>query len=807
MNKRIVQITIIIFLMLQIVPGAGAGEWIEYELDSHGWDYCAVGGYGVGVAEATSNSLLFFNSHTSVWTEYELATPMPLVTILAEGNLVLVVGTDRAVVFNTMTSSVSELAFAGSLLSTSSNSRSFQCGSELALVVTDQEFCVFDAGMDQWQRHTHSFSGIYPINSRHECHDDYAVSYLRMTTGDLAHIVYSQLVHGFNETNAGIYSSGGPIDHGFAGFRNQVSPDRYLMGYSAITNTFEYVLFPDVLPHELANMNGYSDSIGPLTAYAGYYYENFSNDIRHYNIYGYDTRHGDWQHQLLVVDRTEISLSSLRAGGSVCTANYWHVGSGVQDVLVFDGIANSFYTLPLGLNHPATFMLAGNVVVGTDDEVVVGVDLNSGYQNVCNNPYYGRNFPGLRYQNYLSDGPGEGLVTVNCYNGSHNTWLHHTTGYHSNEGWGTEHVHLRISGEPQPEAIFYSAYRHEIYAMSLAGWPSVGPLIKDNYTGVYNRGEGVAALYDAHRGTVYSWDGFDRIAGGEEYLMTLNSTGHEVQAYSTITGTWSNFTLEADGELHGGPGFIGLAKSASGSFYNVYYAHDARDGSWAVLHPFAVLGALGVGDRTAYFVTDYHAYALGTGGPSAVPMNSLSLQGGHGAVEVRWEGGLGLDVDAVRLTACGPEGSSSLTWSVPVVREGVGGLWALDNSPNLAFGGLFTYTLEITTGEDKWSAVAAKQINLRPVPHVLIKQIHPNPFNPRTTIEFSLIAPMEARLCIYDVAGRRLRVLLDETLGAGLHTQHWNGCDDSGRAMASGVYTVRLESGAAIDQRKVMLVR
>lgn len=96
----------------------------------------------------------------------------------------------------------------------------------------------------------------------------------------------------------------------------------------------------------------------------------------------------------------------------------------------------------------------------------------------------------------------------------------------------------------------------------------------------------------------------------------------------------------------------------------MFYAHDARDGSWAVLHPFSVMGALGVGDRTAYFVTDYKAYALGTGGPSAVPMNFLFLQGGHGAVVVRWEGNYDLDVDAVRLTACGPEGSSSLTWPV-----------------------------------------------------------------------------------------------------------------------------------------------
>ncbi|MCK9996177.1 MAG: hypothetical protein KAH56_07850, partial [Candidatus Krumholzibacteria bacterium] len=598
MSKWILQFTISIFLILQFVPLAEAGEWIEYELDSYGWDYCAVGGYGVGVAEATSNSLLFFNSRTGVWTEHELATPMTLVTILAEGHLVLAVGTDRAVVFNTMTSSVSELAYVGSLFSTSSYSRSFQCGSELALVVTDQEFCVFDAEMDQWQRHAHPFSDISITSSRHECHDVYAVSYLRMNNGDLANVVYSQLLHAFNETSTGLSSSLGPVDHGFAGFRNQTLPNRYLMGYSAVTNTFEHVLFPDGLTYEFANANGHSDSIGPLTAYAAYYFEDFSNDIRHYHVYGYDTRHGNWQQELLIVNCTDIRLSTLKAGGSFCTANYWRLDANIDDLFVFDGISNSFHNLPLGLNHPAAFLPAGNVVIGKDDEVVVGIDINSGYQSTCSNPYYGRFFPGLNYYNYLSEGPGEGLLTVNCYNGNHNTWLHHTTGYHSSEGWGTEHVHLRLSGDPQREAIFYSSYRHEIYTVSLAGWSTLNsPIITDNFAGVYNTNEGDAVLYDAHRGTVYSFDGFERVSRGEQYFMTLSNTDHEAKAYSATTGTWSTCPLEADGVLHSGPGFVGLAKSATGSYYNVFYAHDARDGSWAVLHPFSVLGNLGVGDR------------------------------------------------------------------------------------------------------------------------------------------------------------------------------------------------------------------
>jgi len=84
----------------------------------------------------------------------------------------------------------------------------------------------------------------------------------------------------------------------------------------------------------------------------------------------------------------------------------------------------------------------------------------------------------------------------------------------------------------------------------------------------------------------------------------------------------------------------------------------------------------------------------------------------------------------------------------------------------------------------------------------------PNPFNPRTDVRFVLTTPGPVTLRVYDLAGRRVRTLLGgETMAAGPHAAKWNGRDDSGRGLASGVYVLRLETGGVVRNGRVTLVR
>ncbi|MCC7262050.1 MAG: carboxypeptidase regulatory-like domain-containing protein [Candidatus Latescibacteria bacterium] len=84
---------------------------------------------------------------------------------------------------------------------------------------------------------------------------------------------------------------------------------------------------------------------------------------------------------------------------------------------------------------------------------------------------------------------------------------------------------------------------------------------------------------------------------------------------------------------------------------------------------------------------------------------------------------------------------------------------------------------------------------------------YPNPFNPTTTIRFSLPQAGEAELAIYNLLGQRVATLVRGVQEAGSHVLQWNGRDDQGRELASGVYFYRLQAGAQVETRKLLLLR
>jgi DNA/RNA endonuclease YhcR with UshA esterase domain len=88
-----------------------------------------------------------------------------------------------------------------------------------------------------------------------------------------------------------------------------------------------------------------------------------------------------------------------------------------------------------------------------------------------------------------------------------------------------------------------------------------------------------------------------------------------------------------------------------------------------------------------------------------------------------------------------------------------------------------------------------------------LAQNMPNPFNPKTTIAFNLTEPGDVTLEIYDVAGRRVAILLDGHMGAGVHMAHWDGRTSDGERAASGVYFYKLAAGDERTSRKMVLLK
>jgi len=88
-----------------------------------------------------------------------------------------------------------------------------------------------------------------------------------------------------------------------------------------------------------------------------------------------------------------------------------------------------------------------------------------------------------------------------------------------------------------------------------------------------------------------------------------------------------------------------------------------------------------------------------------------------------------------------------------------------------------------------------------------LNQNYPNPFNPETTIRFGLPKTANVDIVIYNLTGRQIRQLTKKTYPAGWHDLEWNGLDDLGLQVGSGIYFVRSVSGGVVRMKKVSLIR
>jgi flagellar hook assembly protein FlgD len=88
-----------------------------------------------------------------------------------------------------------------------------------------------------------------------------------------------------------------------------------------------------------------------------------------------------------------------------------------------------------------------------------------------------------------------------------------------------------------------------------------------------------------------------------------------------------------------------------------------------------------------------------------------------------------------------------------------------------------------------------------------LEQNHPNPFNPSTTIAYTIDEPMHVVVGIYDAAGALVARLDRGQQEPGRHEVTWNGVDASGRAVGSGVYFYRLETSNGTSARKMVLLK
>jgi len=175
------------------------------------------------------------------------------------------------------------------------------------------------------------------------------------------------------------------------------------------------------------------------------------------------------------------------------------------------------------------------------------------------------------------------------------------------------------------------------------------------------------------------------------------------------------------------------------------------------------------------------------------------------------------------------EGRVNLTWEIVADEEVLGfkvyrRLEGGSGSVNVASDGLIppgarTYADESVRGGETYeyalgvvladrSEVRSQVVTVKTKAYALaLHQNTPNPFNPTTTISFTLPERARVTLAIYDVGGRLVRTLVDETVGEGYQEHLWDGKDAKGASVSSGVYFYTLQSSGRSITKKMLLLK
>lgn len=198
-------------------------------------------------------------------------------------------------------------------------------------------------------------------------------------------------------------------------------------------------------------------------------------------------------------------------------------------------------------------------------------------------------------------------------------------------------------------------------------------------------------------------------------------------------------------------------------------------------------------------------------------VRSFAAAGGLSGVFLAWTAGLEINLVSYRIERRDyPDGSFEVLTSVPATRSG-------DNPQGSnAYEYTDTSAQPGTTYEYRLQPVGRAELALTADPVVIridyesgasdelaavLYPNAPNPFASSTRIRFELSEPVHVTLTIYNLLGRKIRVLVDETHGPGRFARTWNGRDGDGRAVPSGVYLYRMTAGDVEKGGKMLLLR
>jgi hypothetical protein len=319
--------------------------------------------------------------------------------------------------------------------------------------------------------------------------------------------------------------------------------------------------------------------------------------------------------------------------------------------------------------------------------------------------------------------------------------------------------------------------------------------------------------YDASRGLGYVWDNLGGAGGVYVGMIALNAAGT-----TSFKGIWNDHQAPQNPDWGLFDSFTTAEKwDALTEGFPLTTAGPADVSTVIATGPFTVAASENVHAAFAFIggdnLADLQANADAAvarwatlSGTTPVTINGLQAVLDAGDVIVRWLTEDEQDIVAFRVLRS-RDGGSFTTVGMDVPLAASGRYEVRDPQP---LPGNYTYRIA-EVGSDGTIVLHQSteiEVTLAAPMRTFLAPNAPNPFNPSTTLEYGLSSPGPVRMVIYDGRGRRVRTLVSENwVTAGAYRAIWNGTDDSGATVASGVYFARLELGGRTLQRRMTLLK
>jgi hypothetical protein len=118
----------------------------------------------------------------------------------------------------------------------------------------------------------------------------------------------------------------------------------------------------------------------------------------------------------------------------------------------------------------------------------------------------------------------------------------------------------------------------------------------------------------------------------------------------------------------------------------------------------------------------------------------------------------------------------------------------------------YRYRVEVSDEIGRRILFETERVSI-PVMALELFQNHPNPFNPTTTISFTVPERTHANLSIFDATGKLVKTLVNEAVDEGLAEVTWDAKDNRGNSVSSGVYFYRLKAGKKVLTKKMVVIK